>query len=113
MKQAGDIILCRFPQAGLETGKLRPALLLGKLREYDDWLICMISSQIRHYLPDFDELVRVDDADFVQSGLRNESIIRVERLAVVEEETLLGEIGGVSEERLGRIKRHLAEWLSH
>ncbi len=112
MKQAGDIVLCRFPQADLETGKLRPALLLGKLREYDDWLICMISSQIRHYLPDFDELVSVNDTDFIQSGLRNESVIRVERLAVVEEEILLGEIGEISEERLRRIKRRLAKWLN-
>jgi mRNA interferase MazF len=112
MKQAGNIVLCRFPQADLETGKLRPALLLGKLREYDDWLICMISSQIRHYLPDFDELVRVNDTDFIQSGLRNESVIRVERLAVVEEEILLGEIGEISEERLRRIKRRLAKWLN-
>lgn len=48
MKQAGQIVLFRFPQTDLEEGKLRPALLLGKLPgEYDDWLICMISSQIR------------------------------------------------------------------
>lgn len=111
MKQAGAVVLCRFPQADLEAGKLRPALLLGKLREYDDWLLCMISSQVRHYLPDLDELVRVNDADFVQSGLRNESIIRIERLAVVEEEILLGEIGEISEDRLKRIKRRLADWL--
>ena len=30
MKQAGQIILFRFPQTDLEAGKLRPALLLGK-----------------------------------------------------------------------------------
>jgi mRNA interferase MazF len=52
MKQAGQIALFRFPQIDLEQGKLRPALLLGKLPgEYDDWLICMISSQIRHCVP--------------------------------------------------------------
>jgi mRNA interferase MazF len=52
MKQAGQIILFRFPQTDLEEGKLRPALLLGKLPgDFDDWLICMISSQIRHYIP--------------------------------------------------------------
>lgn len=49
MKQAGQIVLFRFPQTNLEEGKLRPALLLGKLPgPYDDWLICMISSQIQH-----------------------------------------------------------------
>ena len=48
MKKAGQVVLLRFPQTDLEQGKLRPALLLGKLPgEYDNWLICMISSQTR------------------------------------------------------------------
>lgn len=104
--------MCRFPQTDLELGKLRPALLLGKLHsKYDDWLVCMISSQVRQYIPDVDELIRSDHDDFVQSGLRNDSVIRVERLAVVEEETLLGEIGSISQERLKRIKLRLVHWI--
>ncbi len=112
MKTAGGIVLFRFPQADLAEGKLRPALLLGKVPgEYDDWLIAMISSQVRHYLPDFDELVQENDSDFAQSGLKTESVIRVGRLAIVEGETLLGEIGQISVERLKRVKRHLADWI--
>lgn len=62
MKRAGQIVLFRSPQTDLEEGKLRPALLLGKLPgEYDDWLICMISSQTRHYVAGFDEVVRESD----------------------------------------------------
>ena len=39
MKQAGQVVLFRFPHADLEEGKLRPALLLRRLPgEYDDWL---------------------------------------------------------------------------
>jgi mRNA interferase MazF len=39
MKQAGQIVLFRFPHTDLEEGKLRPALLLARLPdEYDDWL---------------------------------------------------------------------------
>ena len=112
MKQAGAIVLCRFPQADLAASKLRPALLLGKLPgDYDDWLICMISSQVRHYLPDFDELLGENAPDFAQSGLKNESVIQVERLAVVEEDILLGEIGQISAERLQRVKQHLSDWI--
>jgi mRNA interferase MazF len=113
MKQAGQIILFRFPQAELEEGKLRPALLLGKLPGgYDDWLICMISSQIRHYIPQFDELIQEHDSDFAQSGLKVASVIRVGRLAVVEGKVLLGATGQISPERLQRIKNHLAEWIA-
>ena len=112
MKQAGQIVLFRFPQTDLEEGKLRPALLLGKLPgEYNDWLICMISSQIRHYIPGFDEFVREDDPDFAESGLKASGVIRIGRLAVVEEEILLGAIGQIAPERLERIKHRLAEWL--
>jgi mRNA interferase MazF len=112
MKQAGQIVLFRFPQTDLEAGKLRPALLLGKLPgEYDDWLICMVSSQTHHATPEFDELIREDDSDFANSGLKVSSVIRLGRLAVVQGEILLGAIGQIAPERLQRIKRHLAEWL--
>ena len=102
MKQAGRVVVFRFPQTDLEEGKLRPALLLGKLPgECDDWLISMVSSQTRHYL-----------AEFAESGLKVASVIRAGRLAVVSGEILLGAIGTVSNERLFRIKKHLSDWLS-
>jgi mRNA interferase MazF len=104
--------LLHFPQTNLETGKLRPALLLGKLPgDYDDWLICMVSSQTCRAIAGFDEVVREDDADFVDSGLKVSSVIRVGRLAAVQGEFLLGAIGQIAPERLERITRHLAKWL--
>ena len=112
MKQAGQIVLFRFPQADLEGGKMRPALLLGRLPgEYDDWLICTISSQVRHYIADFDELIQESDADFAKSGLKASSVVRVGRLAVVEGDLFLGSIGQIASERLRRVKGHLAKWL--
>jgi len=97
----------------MEEGKLRPALLLGRLPgEYDDWLICMISSQIRHCMPGFDEVVQETDADFAGSGLKTSSVIRAGRLAVLEGEILLGAIGRIAPERLERIKNRLAGWLT-
>ena len=113
MKQAGQVVVFRFPQTDLEEGKLRPALLLGKLPgEYDDWLICMISSQTRQHIAGFDEIIEENDADFGESGLKVTSVIRVGRLAVVSGEVLIGAIGQVSIERLSRIKKHLSDWLS-
>ncbi|GIV57085.1 MAG: hypothetical protein KatS3mg054_0920 [Chloroflexus sp.] len=112
MKKAGQVVLFRFPQTDLEQGKLRPALLLAKLPgEYDDWLICMISSQTRQYVAGFDEIIKEDDTDFEQSGLKVASVIRVGRLAVISGEILLGAIGEISAERLSRIKQNLSEWL--
>jgi mRNA interferase MazF len=112
MKQAGQIVLFRFPRTDLEEGKLRPALLLGRLPgEYDDWLLCMISSQVRHRVAGFDEVIQEGDADFAESGLKVPSVIRVGRLAVVEGEIIVGAVGQIATERLRGIKSRLAEWL--
>jgi mRNA interferase MazF len=92
MKRAGQIVLFTFPQADLTHGKSRPALLLGRLPgPYDDWLMCMISSQTRHYVEGFDEIISEDAPDFATSGLKTASVIRVGRLAVVEGKILLSE----------------------
>lgn len=113
MKKAGQVVVFRFPQTDLDEGKLRPALLLGKLPgEYDDWLICMISSQTRQYISGFDEIIEDKSEDFKQSGLKISSVIRVGRLAVVTGDTLLGAIGEISSERLKRVKKNLSDWLS-
>jgi mRNA-degrading endonuclease toxin of MazEF toxin-antitoxin module len=113
MKEAGQVVVFRFPQTDLEEGKFRPALLLGKLPgNYDDWLICMVSSQTRQYIDGFDEIVRENDNDFGESGLKVTSVIRVGRLAVVSGDILIGAIGQVSKERLGKVKKHLSDWLA-
>ncbi|HLO34354.1 MAG TPA: type II toxin-antitoxin system PemK/MazF family toxin [Anaerolineales bacterium] len=79
---------------------------------YDDWLICMISSQTHQFVEGFDEIVGENDNDFGESGLKITSVIRVGRLAVVSGEILIGAIGQISSERLSRVKKHLSDWLS-
>lgn len=112
MKRAGQVVVFRFPQADLVSGKLRPALLLGKVPgPYGDWLICMISSQLRHHIEGFDEVIEANDADFPDSGLKVSSVVRVGRLAVVQSSLLLGSIGEISRDRLIRIRGNLVRWL--
>ena len=56
MPAAGQIVLFQFPKTDNIAGKLRPALLLGKLPgRHGDWLICMISSQFHQFVEDFDK----------------------------------------------------------
>jgi mRNA interferase MazF len=113
MKQVGQVVVFRFPQTDLGEGKLRPAVLLNKLPgEYDDWLVCMISSQTRQYISGFDESIQETDSDFVESGLKVASVVRIGRLAVISGEMLPGAIGRISDERMGRIKKNLLNWLS-
>ena len=112
MIQEGQVVLFRFPQTNQTAGKLRPALILRKSPvPYDDWLICMISSQLSRQIPEFDEVLTEKDSDFARSGLKNSSVIRISRVAIVDSSILLGTIGQIDTQRLARIKQRLSDWL--
>ena len=107
-----QIVLFRFPQTDQTEAKLRPALVLRRLPgQYNDWIICMISSQLHQEIPDFDEVITPSDSDFQQSGLKLASVIRISRLAVVNSDVLLGKLGQIDTQRLSRIKQRLANWI--
>jgi len=78
---------------------------------YEDWLICMISSQVHQQIEGFDELIEEDGEGFARSGLKTSSVVRIGRLAVVGGRMLEGRIGTISPERTQRIRRKLAEWI--
>jgi mRNA interferase MazF len=61
---------------------------------------------------DFDEIVREEDGDFKESGLKVTSLIRVGRLAVVEGNKLVGSIGEIRRSRLSDIRMRLGDWLT-
>jgi mRNA interferase MazF len=112
MIREGQLVLFRFPGTDQVSGKLRPALVIQRAPgSYDDWLICMISSRVFQCIENFDELIAGDDSDFVQSGLKCDSIARISRLAVVNRSVLCGTIGAIAEERLLRIRRRIADWI--
>ena len=113
MKKAGQIVLFRFPQTNLDIGKLRPALLLGKVPgNYDDYLVCMISSNLEQAIENIDEIITYRDNDFVQSGLKMDSVFRVSRLAVIESNLLLGSVGEDDHKRFERIKSKIINWIN-
>lgn len=113
MRRAGQVVVFRFPQTDLVRGKLRPALILDKLpSKHDDWLVCMISTQLTQQIEGFDEFIRAGDTDFEGSGLKSASLIRLGRLAVVEGKMLIGATGEIDVEQLARLKLNLANWLT-
>lgn len=81
MRKSGQIVLFKFPQTDQLDAKLRSGLLIGRLPgQFGDWLICMISSQLRHYVEGFDEIIHEDATDFSACGLKAASVVRVGRL---------------------------------
>ena len=112
MRDPGQVALLRFPEVDLSTGKTRPVLLLARLPgRFEDWLVCMLSTQLHQALPGFDEVLDERADDFVASGVRVASVLRTTRLAVVPADMLIGAIGRIGVERLTRIKKVLAKWI--
>ena len=97
MKRAGQIVVTPFPYSDLSGSKLRPVLLLRQAStRFDDWLVCMVSSQLQQAEPYLDELLATEDADFAVSGLKAPSVLRLSRLAVLEGSSLIGCLGLVN-----------------
>ena len=114
MKRLGQIVLLKFPDTQLQARKARPALLLAKVpNDFDDRLLCMISTQLHQRIAGLDEIIDERDEDFRLSGLRSTILIRVARLAVVEGRVLLGSMGDISPSRLQRIRKHVANWIEN
>lgn len=112
IRRAGQIVLCRFPRTDLAAGKRRPALLIRPLpAEFDDWLVCMLSTKAEHAVPGVDEMIGIADSDFERTGLKENTIIRLTRLATVNDSLFTGTIGGIDSERLGRLRNNLARWI--
>jgi mRNA interferase MazF len=106
----GSIILTAITQADGKT-KNRPALVLREMPKYGDLLICGISTQIRQYTPNFDEIIRIEDSDFEASGLVRESLVRLSFLAIVQNTAVIGSIGSISHERHQKLLSNLSKYL--
>ena len=106
----GDIVLAVVPQND-DVPKRRPTLILKQVPPFGDLLICGISTQLRHYIPDLDELITPQDSDFESSQLVEPSLIRLGWLETVTERRITGTIGRIGEPRLNRLKSRLASFI--
>ena len=103
----------KFPLTNQSTGKRRPAVLLKKIPgQISDWLVCMVSSRLHHEVQGVDMAVRADEEIFGQTGFRKDGLIRVTRLAVVDEAILEIKIGNLPQDVLFDLKGRLAAWLT-
>lgn len=108
----GDVVLIRFPQADLQRGKLRPALILAVAPgHHADLLLALISSRTYQAVPQFDEIIDPADLDYADTGLKAQSVVRLARLACVEDSVISARLGGISPQRLQKVKKRLADWL--
>ena len=97
----------KWKEGGL---KLRPAICLRKLPpDYQDFLVCGISSQTARHQTNFDEIV---EREFDNVNLRSkQSVIRLGFLGRVGTKEIVGHIGSITSVRHRRLLKKLSEYL--
>lgn len=106
----GSVVKANFPQADGEI-KSRPAVLLKIIPPFDDYLVCAISSQTRHYVEGLDLMINSDHKDFSRSGLTSPGIIRTAMITMVPTEIIEGTIGELSEDTYSKLISQLTAFL--
>lgn len=104
----GSIVLARIQQAdGLV--KSRPVVIIQEMPPFADFLVCAVSSQLRHECVGFEEILNSSDIDFRASGLKVSSLIRLGLVATIPQNVIMGELGIISNQRLQVLQSRLAE----
>jgi mRNA interferase MazF len=94
----GDIVLIPFPFTDLSGNKLRPALVLISAKA--DVTVAFITTQM-HWKEPNDVIVSQTN----QNGLKQESLIRLSKLATIDSDLvdgILGEIDGVTMDAINK-----------
>jgi len=108
-KKSGQIVIIPFFKTNCKFDKIRPALILGRIPgKHDNWLSCMITSQLNQYNPNFDNIIHSSDSDFFDSKLKTTSLIKMNRILVIQPNPSIKKTGGcISQQRLNIVKKNL------
>ena len=92
--QPGDVVLVRLPFTDLTTAKLRPAVVLAT--HGDDLTILEIFSSPRQPPQPTWVVLSSQDPNFSGTGLKTTSVIKAERIAVIEKSVIVQKLGSLS-----------------
>jgi mRNA interferase MazF len=89
----GDVILTQFPFSDLSGSRVRSAVVVSRGLIADDVVLTAISSVIRGRASSTDYRVGVTHPEFALTGLRVESVMRMYKLACVEQSVIIRRLG--------------------
>jgi hypothetical protein len=81
------------------------------LPKHGDFLVCGITSKLWNCVPGLDDVIRVEDVDFRETGLRRGGVIRIGHLMVMAPDELQGVLGRISDERRARVVSNFLRFL--
>jgi mRNA interferase MazF len=99
----GDIVLVEFPFTDLSQTKLRPAIVLSVSATFNDVTLCFISSQNVNSLSPEEFALNNSDPDFLETGLRVSSKVRVTRMITLQRQLLQRRLGKLSSKQIQQL----------
>lgn len=109
----GKVVLVPFPFDDLSSTKMRPAVCLTHpIGQYQHIILAFITSKIPNNLLDSDYVLDQSHADFLASGLRQPSTIRLDHLMTVRKSIVQRELGELSSQTQAEIAQKLIRLLN-
>ena len=87
----GKIVLLPFPFTDLTASKYRPALVLYEGRR--DVVVAFISSRVPSTPSPTDVIVSREHPEFSLTGLKVSSVVKLDKIATILKDLILGELG--------------------
>ena len=93
----GTVILTPFPFTDLRGNRVRPAVIISSYkRRGEDIIISFISSVFdESKLQETDFVLKTENERFKETGLKNTSVFKMDKVATVDKRIILGELGTV------------------
>lgn len=102
--QKGSIVVLPFPFSDLTATKKRPALVIADL-EGDDLILCQITSVNRQD----SYVISLNRNDLKEGNLRDDSLIRTNKIFTATSEIIDYELGKVNDAKLKEVEDKLVD----
>ena len=103
----GDVLLTQFPFTDLSGGRVRPCLVVSPGLIGQDLIVAGISSVVRGVTIPTDLLIDSSHPEFSHTGLRVRSVIRLHKLATVEQFIITRRLGSIGPQLQSEVDQRL------
>lgn len=107
MFKKGTIILTPFPFTDLAGEKVRPAVIISVDNSGADVIVSFISSKKIKRISKTDLVIKKDHKDFIGTGLKVSSTVKLGKIATLEKKVILGVLGNLSEQLTKELDKKL------